>query len=121
MATRKSFQSLANKLINTTFADFRDDVTLAQDGEVDYENQDTPVANVTSDTTKGIRVEYNKSQVDGQKIQQGDYQVLILQQGLNTDVRADNVTMTFKGVAVSIESVSEDPAQAVYTLQVREL
>ena len=121
MATRASFQALADKLINKTFADFRDEVVLAQAGEVDYEDQDTPVADIASDTTKGIRIEYNKFQIDGSKIQAGDYQVLVIQQGLNTDVRADNTTMTFNGVNVSIESVSEDPAQAVYTLQVREL
>lgn len=119
MATRASFQNLANKLINSTFADFRDDVTLAQKGEVDYDNQSTPVADVTSDTTKGIRIEFNKSQIDGQSVQVGDYQILVLQQGLNTDVRADNVTMTFNGVDVEIIAVSEDPAQAVYTLHVR--
>ena len=120
MATRASFQALADKLINNTFADFRDVVTLAQAGEVDYENQSTPVADITSDTTKGIRLEFNKFQVDGQSVQVGDYQVLVLQQGLNTDVRADNVTMTFNGVDVSIISVEEDPARAVYTLQVRD-
>lgn len=121
MATRKSFQALAAKLINTTFADFRDSVTFAQAGEVDYENQGTPVADITSDTTKGIRIEFTKSQFDGQSVQVGDYQVLVLQQGLNTDVRADNVTMTFNSVAVSIQSVSEDPAQAVYTIHARPL
>jgi hypothetical protein len=121
MATRAGFRSLATKLINNTFADFRDTVTLAQAGEVDYNDQSTAVSNITSDTTKGIRVDYNKTQIDGQNIQTGDYKVLVLQQGLNTDVRADNVTMTFNGISVSIVSVSEDAAQAVYTLQVREL
>lgn len=120
MATRASFQKLADKLINSTFADFRDPVTLSQVGEIDYDNQDTPVDDITSDTTKGIRIEFTKHQIDGESVQVGDYQVLVLQQGLTTDVRADDVAMTFNGVDVSIKRVSEDPARAVYTLHVRD-
>ena len=117
MATRASFQALANKLINNTFADFRDPVTLSQ-VEFDYDTQTNTT--ITSDATKGIRLEYKKSEFGGESIQVGDYKVLVYQQGLNTDVRADNVVMTFNDKAVSIESVNEDPARAVYTLQVRD-
>lgn len=120
MATRAEFQELAADLFAGEFADFRDEVLLSQAGEVDYDNQSTPVDDITSDTTKGIRVEFNKHQINGESVQVGDYQVLVLQQGLNTDVRADNVTMVFSGVAVAIKSVSEDPARAVYTLHVRD-
>jgi hypothetical protein len=117
MATRASFQALADKLINNTFADFRDPVTLSQ-VEYNYETQTNTT--ITSDTTKGIKLEYKKSEFGGESIQVGDYKVLVYQQGLTTDVRADNVVMTFNGKAVSIESVNEDPARAVYTLQVRD-
>tara|TARA_R110000851_G_scaffold143428_1_gene282347 strand:- start:4793 stop:5149 length:357 start_codon:yes stop_codon:yes gene_type:complete len=117
VASRSSFQALGNKLINDTFADFRDPVTLAQ-VEYDYDTQANTT--VTSDTTKGIRLEYKKSEFGGESIQVGDYKVLVYQQGLNTDVRADDVVMTFNGKAVSIINVSEDPARAVYTLQVRD-
>lgn len=117
MATRASFQALANKLINDTFADFRDPVTFTQ-VEYDYDTQTNTT--LASDTTKGIRLEYKKSEFGGESIQIGDYKVLVYQQDLTTDVRADNVVMTFNSKAVSIESVGEDTARAVYTLQVRD-
>jgi hypothetical protein len=114
--TRASFQSLADKLINNTFSDFRDVVTLSQ-VDFDYDTQlDTVIA---SDTTKGIRLEFDKSQFNGSSIQVGDYKIVMVQQGLTVDIRADNVKMTFNGVDVSIVSVSEDAARAAYTLQVR--
>lgn len=118
MPTRATFQSLANKLINQTFGDFRDPVVLQQVVS-DYETQSDTIT--AFDNTFGIRLEYSKSEVDGQSIQQGDYRVLIEQQPLVVDVRADNVKMTFNSKAVDIISVSEDAARAVYNLQVRDL
>ena len=115
--TRAGFQGLADKLINETFGDFRDPVVLTQQGTFDYDTQTTLPA--ATDNTRGIRIEYAKSQVDGSNIQVGDYLVKVLQQGLTVDVRADDVSMTFDGEEVTIENVSEDPARAVYDLQVR--
>jgi hypothetical protein len=117
MPTRAGFQNLADKLINQTFADFRDPVTLSQ-VEYDYDTQVDTV--ITSDDTKGIRIDYTKSEFNSESIQQGDYKILVQQQGLNTDVRADNVVMTFNSKSVSINDVSEDAARAVYTLHVRD-
>lgn len=118
MATRSSFQSLADKLINNTFADFRDDIELSQ-VEFDYDTQLETV--ITSDSTKGIRLEYNKSEFSNQSIQQGDYKIIFVQQGLSVDVRADNVEMTFNGKKINIISVSEDAARAAYTIQARDV
>ena len=118
MATRKSFQNLASKLINNTFSDFRDPIYLAE-VEFDYDTQTEVVTK--QDNTQGIRLEYSKNEVGSQSVQQGDYKVILEQQGLNTDVRSDNVKMTFNGVEVNIISVEEDAARAAYTLQVRDL
>jgi len=118
MASRVGFQNLADKLLNNTFSDFRDAVVFTVQGDYDYTAQDAPDG--TPVNTFGIRSEYLKSEFDGEKVQSGDYKVKVLQQGLGVDVRSDNVEMTFKGVEVTIESVREDSAQAVYTLQVRE-
>lgn len=118
MANRASFQSLANKLINQTFADFRDDVVFEKIGAIDYETQVSTIESTT--TTKGIRLEYAKSQFNGQSIEAGDYRVLVEQQTVDFDVRADNVKMTFNSKPVSIINISEDAARAVYTLQVRD-
>jgi len=116
MPTRASFQALADKLNNNTFSDFRDVVTLSQ-VDFDYDTQSDNV--IASDTTNGIRLEFDKSQFNGSSIQVGDYKIVMVQQGLAVDVRADNVNMTFNGVDVFIVSVSEDAARAVYTLHVR--
>ena len=118
MATRASFQNLASKLINQTFGDFRDPVVFDLMGEVNYSTQVAPIDSTT--TTKGIRLEYTKSQFGGQSVEVGDYKVLVEQQTVDFDVRADNVNMVFNGKAVSIINVGEDAARAVYTLQVRD-
>ena len=117
MVTRVDFQKLAAGLINNTFGDFRDDVVLTQLGTFDYDTQTTTGDIVNN--TKGIRTEFNKSQIYGQKIQVGDFKILVLQQNVTVDVRADNTAMTFKGVPVSIEFVAEDAAQAILTIQAR--
>lgn len=118
MATRASFQNLANKLINNTFSDFRDTAVFELVGEQDYDTQIAPIESTT--TTTGIRLEYNKTQFDNQSIQSGDYKVVLEQQPIDFDVRADNVNLTFNSKAVEIISVVEDAARAVYTLQVRD-
>lgn len=118
MVDRVDFQNLASNLINNVFGDFRDDIVFSVLGTYDYETQTAPTVNTNA---KGIRTEFTKNEIDGQRIQASDYKVLVVQQGLGVDVRSDNVTMTFNGVAVSIVTVNEDAAQAVYTLQVREL
>ena len=118
MVDRVDFQNLANTLINDVFADFRDDIVFSVLGTPDYSTQITPSVDTNA---MGIRTEYTKNEIDGQRIQASDYKVLVEQQGLDVDVRSDNVTMTFKGVSLSIVTVNEDAAQAVYTLQVREL
>lgn len=115
MATRASFQDLADKLINKTFADFRDEVLLQQ-VESDYATQSNIV--VKSDVTKGIRIEYSKGDI-GDSIQVGDYKIKMVKQGLSVDVRADNTVMTFNGVPVSIIRVTEDASNATYTIQAR--
>ena len=43
----------------------------------------------------------------------------MVKQGLSVDVRADNTVMTFNGVPVSIIRVTEDAANATYTIQAR--
>jgi hypothetical protein len=117
MVTRVDFQQLASNLINNVFGDFRDDVVLTQLGTFDYDTQGTTGDIVNN--TKGIRTEFDKTQIDGQKVQVGDFRILVLQQSITVDVRADNTAMTFNGVPVSIEFVSEDSAQAIYTIQAR--
>ena len=117
MPTKARMQAMAARMINQTWGDMRGPVVLVELGDYDYTTQTSPTIN--TDNTQGIRENFTKSQVDGEKIQVGDFQVLVLQQGLTVDIRSDNTSMTFKGVPVSIEFVDEDAAEAIYTLQVR--
>jgi len=119
MATRASFQALADKLINQTFADFRDEVVFNQMGTFDYDLQTTPILDTS--VLQGIRLEFAKSQFDGQSVQVGDYKIVLEQQLVDFDVRADNVNMTFNGKDVSIINISEDAARAALFIQVRDL
>ena len=119
MATRGSFQALADKLINKTFSDFRDDVVFELTGSFDYDTQTTPV--LLTSKLKGIRLEFNKSRFDGQSVQQGDYKVVVEQQRVAFDVRSDNVNMTFNNKNVSVIDVEEDAARAALFIHVRDL
>lgn len=118
MATRKSFQRLASKLINKTFGDFRDAVVFTELGEFDYALQTTAVT--STENTFGIRSTYDQREIDGTNIQVGDYKILVESQSVTMDIRADNVGMTFNGKAVDIVNVSEDAARAVLTIQARD-
>lgn len=118
MATRASFQNLGQRLINDIFGDFRDPLVLTELGPWDHTTETSPV--VSTATTNAIRLEYNKFQVDGQNIQQGDYRLIFPQADLTVDVRADNVTATFNSKSIDIINVTEDAARAVYTLQARD-
>ena len=119
MATRASFQGLAGNLINSTFADFRDPIILNQMGEADYDTQIAPILNTVN--AMGIRLEFDKSQFNNSSIEVGDYKIILEQQPVDFDVRADNVKMIFNGKNVSIIDVTEDAARAVLTIQARDL
>ena len=116
--TRAGFQQLADKLINSTFGDFKLPLTLKTLGNLDYATQTYPV--LAEDVTEGIRVEFTKYQFDNASVQVGDYQIVLEKQGLAVDVRSDNTEMTFNGKSVTIKNVEEDAADAVYTLHVKD-
>lgn len=129
MASPERFQRLASKLINKTFVKFRGDIIFTELGEWDFQSQTNIEVNTNA---KGIRVDFKKSEFDGQSIQQGDFKLIIEQQSISVNVRSDDIAIQFKQYptkaipnpvfkSLSIESVDEDAAQAVYTLQVRVL
>ena len=118
MASRAQFQTLASKLINQTFGDFADPVVVNLNGNPDYATQTTPI--LKTENTVGIRESFDSSQFDGQAVKQGDYKILIEQQSLTIDLRADNVSMKFNGVDVNIINVMKDAANAVLTVQARD-
>ena len=115
MATRAGFKRLADKLINKTFADFRDDIVFT----LEQYNYDTGSEVIESVTTKGIRLNYSKGEFQNQAIQTGDYKVICYKPDIDFDIKTDNVGMTLNGVELDIESVIEDTAGATYTIQAR--
>ena len=117
MATRASFQGLAGNLIGGTFKDFADAVVFTQAGDFN-DATETYTITETNETT-GIRLNYSKSQFDGSSIEIGDYKIVVEQQSVSIDIRADNVEMTFNNKAVTIVDVQEDAARAAYTIQAR--
>lgn len=117
MATREDFQNLASGLINDTFSDFRDPLTL-EGVEFGYDTQANTVL-FTVQTT-GIRLEFDKTQFDSNSVEQGDYKVVMVQQESTQDITIGDVNMNFNGKDVQVVSVSEDAARAAYTFHVRD-
>lgn len=118
MSTRASFQSLASNLVNDTFSDFRDSVTIEKK-EFDYETQtDTVLFSIQS---KGIRLNFSKSQFNSDSVQQGDYKIVMVQNDIGQDITIGDVSMNFNGKDVQIINISEDAARAAYTFHVRDI
>ena len=117
--TRQGFQNLADKLINNSFKDFRDDIVLTGVSAFDYDAQ-TETAGFTY-TGKGIRDTFNKSSFNGDSVQIGDYQIIMEQQPIGQDITIGNINMTINGKDVQIIRISEDAARAAYTFHVRDL
>lgn len=117
MATRAGFQALANKLINKTFADFRDEIVFTLE-QYNYDDDDSTA--VETFTTKGIRLNYGKGEFQNQAIQTGDYKIVCYKPGITFDIRTDGVGMTLNGVELDIIAIMEDTAGATYTIQARD-
>lgn len=118
MATRKSFQALANKLVNQTFGDFRRPLLLENAGV--YDPITDTVTGGDTQSFKGIRLEYKQSDFDGQNIKQGDFKIICVAQELLIEVRPDSTSATFDGSPVHVVDVNRDPADAALIFQARE-
>ena len=127
MPTLKSeFVDLAAELFGDEFADFAQSCNFTKtynDGAYD------PVTETTTGGTPPvveaidcIRTEYNASQYDGVNIQIGDFKLLAqVAQFSAITPRADNVTVNVDGFECQIVTAEKDPADAVWTIQVRRL
>lgn len=69
---------------------------------------------------RGWTEDYREGQVDGDVVKVGDRKVCILGSTIGTTVPAVGMVVTIEGTAYRIERIiSRDPAQAVWTVQVR--
>ena len=118
MATRAGFKSLANKLINSTFADFREWCTFELLG--DYNPVTETNSASTSQTVLCIRQEFNANQKDGNIVQRQDFKILAeFDKFTLLSPRTDGVLVTINGLSNSIVSSTLDAANAVYTIHLR--
>lgn len=124
MPTQAAFQQVAADLFSV-FADFAKPTTFTRPGSGGVYDP------ITGETTGGtpahastapaIRQDYEAQEVDGQAVQRNDFKLLVRKATLNTDPRADSVTVSFGGRQCRIINAELDAADAVWTLQVRQL
>jgi hypothetical protein len=74
----------------------------------------------SSETVQCVREEFKQAEVDNQAIMVGDYKLLALIDDFSAIVpKPDNVSLTVGGVAARIIDVRKDAADAIYTIQAR--
>lgn len=73
-----------------------------------------------SETVDAIVESYNSGQIDGQLIQQNDKMILVRNSQFKAiNPRTDGMTLTINGSELVIVSAELDPADVVWTVQVR--
>ena len=120
MAINSQWLSVAKNLYETTFKDQTNNTVQLSTVIFDYDAQ-TDSVTATDNITVARVYDATLSKFNSSSIQEGDRFVGIINENLNINPRTDNVKCLVNGAAVSIESVTIDEAQAVYTLHVRDL
>lgn len=127
MPTLKSeFTELASELIGDEFADFATERTFTKHATGGTYN---PVTETQTGGTPeqaqsipAIREEYTERQFDGQQIKTGDFKLLAeVAEFTSFQPDTEGVTVAVDGIDCQVVRASKDPADAVYTLQVRRL
>lgn len=119
MPTPQQFQALASKLINQTFGAFRGTMVLDNAGVYDP-ILETETGGSTQTLDEVIRLEYDQSDFDGERIKQGDFKLIVVNQSITVPVRPDSTGLTFDGVPCHVKDAKKDPANATLTIQARE-
>lgn len=117
MTTLKSeFVDLADELIGDEFADFAVSTVISKLGTASYATQSETA---TTETINTIRLDYKKSQFDGQLIAFGDY-MLIGQLALLSEIPSpDNFIISRESKTLNLLRVEVDPANATVLMHVR--
>lgn len=111
-----TFQKLANNFINSTFSAFAKTLVMRSAATVTY---GTHNGSTTDESGKGILINKNLSRFESQKIELGDEVIFTNASDWTTDPKADNVDITFDGIAYDIINVEKDADDAAYFLTVR--
>ncbi|MFT6347029.1 MAG: hypothetical protein ACJAYB_000010 [Psychromonas sp.] len=117
LLTKVFFQKLSKELINEHFGDFKEPLVLTSSGGADYLTQSVVTNGI--DNIEGIRGDYESSQIDGVNIVRGDFFVTAERQLITVDLSPGNLSATFNGLPVNIESITTDTADAATTFQMR--
>lgn len=117
MATTKlEFQDLADELFNDEFADFLVPCDFLKKGVFNPSGSEPDI----EDTVNCIIEDYNASQFNGVQIQVNDFKLLARPQEFTTlTPRTDNLKVTVEGQVCTVISAEQDPANAVWVIQVR--
>lgn len=122
MAVKKAtFLKLANKFMDSTFADFSKSLIMrTADAPVFGEAQTYTLEPLVSESEKtAIPLSLSFSMFDSEKIEAGDFLLFTNASQWTTDPKLDNVDLIFNGVNLQIIFVDKDPADAAYFLTVR--
>lgn len=119
MVTRSDFQNVAAD-IKTTFADFFVPRVFTLPGSFDpITEQET--GGVT-ETVDAMRDKYDARQVDGAAIQVKDFKLLaMVNDFIAINPKTDGLKVNVDGVECQVIDAEKDPADAVWTIQVRAL
>lgn len=110
-----TFKTLANNLVTDTFSAFAKVLIMRTAAAVTYGSAQT----YTTETGTGIALSLDYSAFNNQLIESGDLRIVTNASQWTTDPEADNIDITFDGVAYSIILVEKDADSAAYFLTVR--
>ena len=86
----------------------------------DYDPLTDIIGDPYSETVDAIIEKYNKREIDGQLVQSNDLKLLVRNSQLMAiDPRTDGMTLSINGSSLTIIDADIDPANAVWTIQVR--
>lgn len=115
MTTNAQWQTTAARLF-AKFAPQASDAVFTQTTAFVYSTQ---TATTRTQTVSMVRTEFDESEIDGEKIKQGDYKLTGEYQSLSWDPSPDNTTLTHAGVTLTVKSFRKDAADAAFTIRVR--
>jgi hypothetical protein len=116
MTTQTDFQGFAAELLGEEFGSLRKNAVLRKSGAFDYATQ---AASVSVQTVKMTRRDFSHSQLDGQNILIGDYELIGEYQHLVWDPQPDNTEVDFDSQRLTVKNWGKDAADACFWLQVR--
>ena len=113
------FKDLAQRLIEVTFADVSQDITIQRVSGA-YDDEAGVVDDIVTEVeVRGIVGPYSENQIDGVSILNGDIRMLIAVNSLSQPPALQNDLLIVDGVEYKVVGISLDAARAVWRIQLR--